>query len=150
MSISMNNECLLCLLRRHLQTADKLGDAETNERFAKALLRLYADAPEGISTPWLSDKINGSGATTLRKRSTVIHPKNKRTKDVMHQLEPGDLVGYSWNGNVHTMIYHHKEGNRVYWFTGGSSDFKAKKLIRRRPFYYFKKVDIIVKVKQPD
>ena len=58
MSISMNNECLLCLLRRHLQTADKLGDAETNERFAKALLRLYADAPEGISTPWLSDKIN--------------------------------------------------------------------------------------------
>ena len=54
----MNNECLLCLLRRHLQTADKLGDAETNERFAKALLRLYANAPEGISTPWLSDKIN--------------------------------------------------------------------------------------------
>ena len=58
MSISMNNECLLCLLRRHLQTEDKLCDAETIERFAKALLRLYADAPEGSSTPWLSDKIN--------------------------------------------------------------------------------------------
>lgn len=99
---------------------------------------------------WLSDKINGSGATTLRKRSTVIHPKNKRTKDVMHQLEPGDLVGYKFGKNVHTMIYHHKEGRKVYWFTGGGSDFKAKKLIRRRPFYYFKKVDIIVKVKQPD
>ena len=54
----MNNECLLCLLKRHLQAADKLGDAKTGERFAKALLRLYADAPEGISTPWLSDKIN--------------------------------------------------------------------------------------------
>lgn len=99
---------------------------------------------------WLSDKINGSGATTLRKRSTVIHPKNKRTKDVMHQLEPGDLVGYKFGKNVHTMIYHHKEGRRVYWFTGGGSDFKARKLIRRRPFYYFKQVDIIVKVKQPD
>lgn len=99
---------------------------------------------------WLSDRINGSGATTLRKRSTVIHPKNKRTKDVMHQLEPGDLVGYKFGKNVHTMIYHHKEGRRVYWFTGGGSDFKAKKLIRRRPFYYFKRVDIIVKVKQPD
>ena len=58
MSITMNNECLLCLLKRHLQAADKLGDAKTAERFAKALLRLYADAPEGISTPWLSDKIN--------------------------------------------------------------------------------------------
>lgn len=58
MSICMNNECLLCLLRRHLQTADKLGDAQTSQRFAKALLQLYADAPEGISTPWLSDKIN--------------------------------------------------------------------------------------------
>ena len=99
---------------------------------------------------WLSDKINGSGATTLRKRSTVIHPKNKRTKDVMHQLEPGDLVGYKWGDNVHTMIYHHRDGRKVYWFTGGGSDFKAKKLIRRRPFYYFKQVDIIVKVKQPD
>ena len=54
----MNNECLLCLLRRHLQAADKLGDAQTAERFAKELLRLYADAPAGISTPWLSDKIN--------------------------------------------------------------------------------------------
>ena len=58
MSIAMNNECLLCLLKRHLQAADKLGDAQTAERFAKALMRLYADAPEGISTPWLSDKIN--------------------------------------------------------------------------------------------
>ena len=54
----MNNECLLCLLKRHLQAADKLGDEKTGEQFAKALLRLYADAPEGISTPWLSDKIN--------------------------------------------------------------------------------------------
>lgn len=58
MSIAMNNECLLCLLKRHLQAADKLGDEKTAELFAKALLRLYADAPEGISTPWLSDKIN--------------------------------------------------------------------------------------------
>ena len=58
MSIAMNNECLLCLLKRHLQAADKLGDEKTGEQFAKALLRLYADAPEGISTPWLSDKIN--------------------------------------------------------------------------------------------
>ena len=58
MSIPMNNECLLCLMGRHLRAADKLGDAQTAARFAKALLRLYADAPAGISTPQLSDKVN--------------------------------------------------------------------------------------------
>ena len=58
MSIQMDNQCLLCLLKRHLQTADKLGDKPTAERFAKALLRLYADAPAGVSTPQLSDKVN--------------------------------------------------------------------------------------------
>ena len=58
MSIQMDNECLLCLLGRHLQAADKLGDRETAGRFAKALLRLYADAPADVSTPELSDQVN--------------------------------------------------------------------------------------------
>ena len=58
MSIQMDNECLLCLLKRHLTAADKLGDKATAEAFAKALLRLYADAPAGVSTPQLSDKVN--------------------------------------------------------------------------------------------
>ena len=58
MSIQMDNECLLCLLGRHLQAADKLADKETAGRFAKALLRLYADAPEGVSTPQLSNQVN--------------------------------------------------------------------------------------------
>ena len=58
MSIQMDNECLLCLLKRHLTAADKLGDKQTAERFAKALLQLYADAPAGVSTPQLSDKVN--------------------------------------------------------------------------------------------
>ena len=58
MSIQMDNECLLCLLGRHLQAADKLGDRQTAGRFAKALLRLYADAPADVSTPQLSDQVN--------------------------------------------------------------------------------------------
>lgn len=59
MSIQMDNECLLCLLQRHIHAADQLGDKETAGRFAKALLRLYADAPEGVSTPALSEQVNG-------------------------------------------------------------------------------------------
>ena len=58
MSIQMDNECLLCLMTRHLNAADKLGDKQTAGRFAKALLRLYADAPDGVSTPQLSEEVN--------------------------------------------------------------------------------------------
>ena len=58
MSIQMDNECLLCLIQRHLHAADKLGDTDTAKAFAKALLRLYADAPEGVSTPQLSEAVN--------------------------------------------------------------------------------------------
>ena len=58
MSIQMDNECLLCLMTRHLTAADKLGDRETAQAFAKALLRLYADAPAGVSTPQLSQEVN--------------------------------------------------------------------------------------------
>ena len=58
MSIQMDNECLLCLMTRHLNAADKLGDKQTAGRFAKALLRLYADARDGVSTPQLSEEVN--------------------------------------------------------------------------------------------
>ena len=58
MSIGMNNECLLCLLTRHLTAADKLGNGEAADGFARDLLRLYADAPRNISTPALSEQVN--------------------------------------------------------------------------------------------
>ena len=58
MSIQMDNECLLCLLKRHLTAADKLGDKAAAGAFAKDLLRLYADAPTGISTPALAEPVN--------------------------------------------------------------------------------------------
>ena len=58
MSIQMDNECLLCLLKRHLTAADKLGDKAAAGAFAKDLLRLYADAPDGISTPALAEPVN--------------------------------------------------------------------------------------------
>lgn len=58
MSIQMDNECLLCLIKRHLEAADKLGDKPAAQSFAKDLLRLYADAPAGVSTPQLSEEVN--------------------------------------------------------------------------------------------
>ena len=60
MSIKLNAECILCHLRRNLETARSLGDEETATAFAKDLLRQYLEAPEDASSPTL-----GPGATAL-------------------------------------------------------------------------------------
>lgn len=98
---------------------------------------------------WLSDQINGSGATTLRKKSTVSHPR-KTPGALLREgkLKPGDICGWKWSGGVHTAIVHHIEGKRIYWFTGGASDFRARKLIRRRPFYYHLKAGVVIHLHQ--
>lgn len=58
MSIRLNTECLLCHLRRNLETARGLGDEETAMAFAKELLRQYLDAPEDTSSPTLGPGVN--------------------------------------------------------------------------------------------
>ena len=85
MSIQMDNECLLCLLKRHLQTADKLGDKQTAERFAKALLRLYAD-------PITSWEIDGE---TVEIVSDFIFLGSKITADgdCSHEIKRHSLEG---------------------------------------------------------
>ena len=60
MSLKLNTECLLCHLRRNLETARSLGDEETAMRFAKDLMRQYLDAPDDASSPTL-----GPGANVL-------------------------------------------------------------------------------------
>ncbi len=99
---------------------------------------------------WLSDKINGSGAATLRKRATVTHPKKTPGKLLKEgKVNPGDTYGWKWPGGVHTAMVHHVEGKRIYWITAGKSDVAAKKLIRRRPFYYHLKVGVVIHLHQP-
>lgn len=51
MSVRADSRCLLCQLERNLQTARKLGSEEQATAFAKDLMRLLLDAPEGISAP---------------------------------------------------------------------------------------------------
>lgn len=53
MSIGINTQCLECHLRRNLETARSLGDEKTAMAFARELMKLYASAPEGVSSPWL-------------------------------------------------------------------------------------------------
>lgn len=57
MAIPINSGCIACHLNRYIKTAQALGDEKAATAFTKALLRLYADAPEGVSGPWFSDKV---------------------------------------------------------------------------------------------
>ena len=52
MSISVDTTCLQCYLQRHLELVRPLGSEEKALAFAKKLMQLYIDAPEGVPSPW--------------------------------------------------------------------------------------------------
>ena len=52
MSISIDTQCLQCMLKRNLDLVRPLGTEEEAMAFTKAFLRLYLDAPEGVASPW--------------------------------------------------------------------------------------------------
>lgn len=52
MSISANTQCLLCHLERNVLLARKLGDEAKATAFAKELMKVYINAPEGASAPF--------------------------------------------------------------------------------------------------
>ena len=52
MSITANTQCLLCHLERNVSLARKLGDEAKATAFAKELMQVYINAPEGASAPF--------------------------------------------------------------------------------------------------
>lgn len=57
MSLSITPECLLCHFSRYLKKAQPLGDDETAMTFGRDLMRMYLEAPEGVSSPWFSPQV---------------------------------------------------------------------------------------------
>lgn len=53
MSISFNSDCILCHLRRNVDTARPMGTEEQLSRFTKGLLELYLRTPETAGSTWL-------------------------------------------------------------------------------------------------
>lgn len=51
MDMVMNTQCLLCHLERNVELARKLGSEEKAMAFAKELMKLHLEAPEGVSSP---------------------------------------------------------------------------------------------------
>lgn len=52
MSIAIDTHCVQCFLKRYLDIVRPLGTEEQAMAFTKRLLKLYLDAPEGVSSPW--------------------------------------------------------------------------------------------------
>jgi len=58
MSITVDTQCLQCLLRRNLDLVRPLGSEEKALEFAKGLMQLCIDAPAGVSSPWFGPAIS--------------------------------------------------------------------------------------------
>lgn len=58
MAIEMNTGCLQCHMNRCLETARSLGDEKTAMAFARELMKLYIQTPEGVSSPYLGPASN--------------------------------------------------------------------------------------------
>lgn len=52
MSIAIDTGCIQCFLNRNLEVARSVGTEEQAMAFAKELMKLYLNAPEGVSSPW--------------------------------------------------------------------------------------------------
>ena len=50
--MKLNSQCILCLLKRHEETALKHGDQEQATAFIRDLMRLLAEGPEAMSAPY--------------------------------------------------------------------------------------------------
>ena len=57
MSIAIDTGCLQCMVNRNLDQVRSLGTEEQALEFINEFLRLYLDAPEGVSSPWFSPHI---------------------------------------------------------------------------------------------
>ena len=57
MSLSISAACLMCHFNRYMKKAQALGDSRTALAFGKDLMRMYLDAPEGVSSPWFSPHV---------------------------------------------------------------------------------------------
>lgn len=57
MSLTMNHQCLLCHLKRNLEVVTPLGTQQQTMDFARDMMRMYLDAPEGVASPWFNPKV---------------------------------------------------------------------------------------------
>ena len=90
MSFAIDTQCLLCHLRRNLETVKPLGTEEQAMAFARDLMRLYLDAPEGVSSPWF----NPQTSDLMLKHYGLPLDRMKEEKELSNRfvIERMDLI----------------------------------------------------------
>ena len=90
MGFPFNTECLQCNLRRNLETVKPLGTEEQAMAFARDLLRLYLEAPEGVASPWFNPPV----ADLMLKHYGLPLDRMKEEKELSNRfvLERLDLI----------------------------------------------------------
>ena len=82
MSFAINTQCLLCHLRRNLEVVQPLGTEEQAMAFAKDLMRVYLEAPEGVSSPWF----NPAAADLMHKHYGLPIDRMKEEKEFSNRF----------------------------------------------------------------
>ena len=90
MGFAMDTQCLLCHLRRNLETVKPLGTEAQAMAFAKDLMRLYLEAPEGVASPWF----NPQTSDLMLQHYGLPLDRMKEEKDLSNRfvLERMDLI----------------------------------------------------------
>ena len=90
MSFAIDTQCLLCHLRRNLEVVKPLGTEEQAMAFAKDMMRLYLDAPDGVASPWF----NPQTADLMLKHYGLPLDRMQQEKDLSNRfvLERMDLI----------------------------------------------------------
>ena len=90
MSFAIDTQCLLCHLRRNLEVVKPLGTEEQAMAFAKDMMRLYLEAPEGVSSPWF----NPQTADLMLKHYGLPLDRMQEEKDLSNRfvMERLDLI----------------------------------------------------------
>ena len=90
MSFAINTQCLLCHLRRNLEVVQPLGTEEQAMAFAKDLMQVYLNAPEGVASPWF----NPHAADLMLKHYSIPIDRMKDEKELSNRfvLERMDMI----------------------------------------------------------
>ena len=57
MNFAIDSYCLVCFLQRNIELVRPLGTEEQTTAFAKRIMQLYLDAPQGVSAPWFGPAV---------------------------------------------------------------------------------------------
>lgn len=82
-------ECIECLVKRHAAMAKKADTPERGLAYMREVLRIIADAPEGVAVPYLTPLLADAAKRQLGAAGMDYAAVKAESNRVMEQLLPG-------------------------------------------------------------